>query len=638
MARTAQKQVSHPNAAALPTAFRPQLATLVENPPPGDEWVHEVKFDGYRIGCRIEGNDIRLISRNGNDWTANFPEVRQAAAQLNVQRAFLDGEVAVVLADGRTSFQALQNVSNSKPPRDLTYFVFDLLHLDGEDIARLPLEKRKERVKRLLESASGAGCIRYADHISGHGPEFFQQACRLGLEGIVSKRRDMPYQPGRNDCWLKAKCLQRQEFVVGGFTDPEGSRVGLGALLVGVRNDTGALVYAGKVGTGFTQKSARELRRRLDALEQKHCPFATRPPGSLGRNAHWVQPVLAAEVTFTEWTQDGKIRHPSFQGMREDKPATEIRRESPVAPPTGQHAVRHVTEVAGVRLTHPDRVLFPEIGLTKRGLAEYYEAIADWMLPHLAGRPLTLVRCPEGVGTSCFYMKHSRVWAPAGLRRVRIAEKKKLGEYLIADSLPALIGLVQMDVLEIHDWNSQIERVEQPDRLVLDLDPGPEVQWSDLIEAARLVRMIFEALGLQSFVKTTGGVGLHIVVPLLPEADWNTCLAVARAIAETMERHNPRVYTSAFAKRGRERKILIDYLRNNRTNTSVAAFSTRAKARATVSAPLAWDELSSRLRSDHYTVQNLPKRLAALKEDPWKSYWTTRQRLPTHAPQALAGL
>lgn len=328
MRRARETSVRNRNA-ALPTIFHPQLATLVKSPPDGDEWLHEVKFDGYRIGCRIDGRDIRLISRSGKDWTANFPEVRQAAAQLRVQRAFLDGEVAVLLADGRTSFQALQSVIGSPPPRDLTYLVFDLLHLDGEDIARLPLEERKARLKQLLDSSPGETLIRYADHVAGHGLAFFQQACGLGLEGIVSKRRDVPYQPGRNEYWLKAKCMTRQEFVIGGFTDPEGSRLGIGALLLGVCDDTGALVFAGKVGTGFTQKSAQELRRRLEALKQQECPFATCPPGRLGRTAHWVKPILVAEAAFTEWTRDGKIRHPSFQGLREDKPATEIRRERP---------------------------------------------------------------------------------------------------------------------------------------------------------------------------------------------------------------------------------------------------------------------------------------------------------------------
>jgi bifunctional non-homologous end joining protein LigD len=317
--------------------FRPQLAQVARQPPEGDEWLHEVKFDGYRIGCRIDGKDIRLISRNGKDWTSEFPEVRKAAGQLQVARAFLDGEVAVMLSDGRTSFQALQNAIGNAPPRDLVYFVFDLLHLDGEDVGRLPLEQRKARLNRLLASLGGEHPIRYADHVIDRGPEFFQQACRLGLEGIVSKRRDLPYQAGRSTHWLKAKCIKRQEFVIGGFTDPEGSRLGIGALLVGVYDPTGALVFAGKVGTGFTHKSAQEIRCRLDALEQNECPFATRPEGRLGRSAHWLRPTLVAEVAFSEWTHDGKIRQPSFQGLRTDKSPSAVHREAPAnAPPASR--------------------------------------------------------------------------------------------------------------------------------------------------------------------------------------------------------------------------------------------------------------------------------------------------------------
>ena len=614
--------------APLPERFEPQLATLVRTAPEGDAWLHELKFDGYRIGCRVDERTISLLSRNGKDWTDRFPEVRAAAAELPVRRAFLDGEVAVLLPDGRTSFQALQNAFSGGDRGNLVYFVFDLLHLDGEDVGRLPLEQRKARLAALLRSRSGKR-IRYSEHVIGRGPEFFARACRTGLEGIVSKRRDLPYASGRGPGWVKTKCIKRQEFVVGGFTDPEGSRLGIGALLVGVRDAEGVLVFAGKVGTGFTNRSAQELRRRLEAIEQPECPFVPRPPGWLGRNAHWVTLTLVAEVAFTEWTGDRKIRHPSFRGLREDKPVSDVRREKPAPAPSAS------TSMAGVRLTHPDRVLWPDIGFTKLDLARFYEAIADWILPHVGKRPLTLVRCPNGVGTSCFYMKHSPGWAPEGLQRVRIREKKKIGEYLIAGSLTALIGLVQMDVLEIHTWNSTIDHVEEPDRIVLDLDPGPEVRWPQVIEAARLVRSAFDALKLQSFVKTTGGAGLHVVVPLVRQAGWSECLALARGIAEAIERQSPRLYTTAFAKAGRERKILVDYLRNNRTNTSVAAFSTRAKPRAPVSVPLAWDELSPRLRSDHFTVRNLGKRLSGLKEDPWRAYWRCKQRI---APELLRAI
>jgi bifunctional non-homologous end joining protein LigD len=652
--RTARVAAADP----LPTGFNAQLATLVKAAPEGDEWLHELKYDGYRIGCRIDRGAVQLLSRNGKDWTERFPTACAAARRLRAERALIDGEVTVVLPDGRTSFQALQNAYGGGPGEgDIVYFVFDLLHLDGVDVGRLPLEERKARLQRLVDRRDGV--IRYADHVVGHGPEVFAAACRQRAEGIISKRRDLPYRPGRGPGWLKTKCIARQEFIIGGFTDPEGSRVGLGALLIGVRDAAGQLVFAGKVGTGFTQKSARELRQHLESIEQRDSPFAVRPAGWLGRNAHWVEPRLIAEVAFTEWTSDGKIRHPSFQGLREDKPAADVIRERPRTPRlvprrrrneqrvkqrgragakrvAPRRAVDGAAVVAGVPISHPDRVVYPDIPLTKLELARFYASIANWILPHLRGRPLTLVRCPEGVGTSCFYMKHAHLWAPAGLRRVAIPEKKKIGEYLVADSLEALIGLVQMGILEIHTWNSTTDHLEQPDRIVLDLDPGPRVSWPAVIDAARVVRTALDALGLESFVKNTGGRGLHVVVPLEPHAQWSECLEFARAVADAVVRLDPRSYTTNFAKAGRERQILIDYLRNNRTNTSIAAYSTRATPKAPVSTPLMWDELSPRMPADHYTVRTIGKRLSGLRVDPWQAYWTTRQRIPSDAVKRLA--
>jgi len=631
--------------AALPASWRAQLALLVTAPPAGDAWLHELKFDGYRIGCRMDGPAIRLISRNGNDWTSKFPEVRAAVADLPVRRAFLDGEVAAFLPDGRTSFQALQQAFKSAVRPALAYCVFDLLHLDGEDLSRLPLEERKQRLQTLLARQRATSRIRYSDHVIGNGAKFFEHACRQGLEGIISKRRTAPYEPGRGGSWVKTKCITRQEFVIGGFTEPEGSRAGIGALLVGVHEEKGALRFAGKVGTGFTRTSALELRQRLEPLAQPKSPFVNTPTRGLGRHVHWVTPTLVAEVAFTEWTADGKIRHPSFQGLREDKRGAEVIHERPAAiteksaPAT--HRVLRATapaQVAGVRITHPDRVLWPAIRFTKLGLAQFYEEIAAWILPHLAGRPLTLVRCPRGVGAPCFYMKHSPAWAPSDLRRVRLQEKKKVGEYLIADSLPALIALVQMDVLEIHTWNTKTAGGMHADRVVFDLDPGPSVRWARVIDTARLVRDALQTLGLTSFVKTTGGAGLHVVAPLAPPVEWSAALTFARALANALARHNPALYTTTFAKAGRERKILIDYLRNNHTNTAVAAYSTRAKPDAPVSVPLAWDELDVRVRSDHYTVRNLVKRLAGLRADPWKAYGTCRQRLTPDALEAVARL
>ncbi|MFL5308814.1 MAG: DNA ligase D, partial [Myxococcales bacterium] len=446
---------------------------LVDSPPEGDGWLHEVKFDGYRIGCRVERGAAVLISRKGNDWTRDFPEVRDAAARLPVRSALVDGEVAVVLPDGRTSFQALQGVLAGGDRRGLTYFAFDLLHLDGRDLRASPLEERKATLARVIRPGP---VVKYTEHWTGGGLQVFGEACRLGFEGLVSKRRDAPYRSGRNAQWVKSKCTLRQEFVVGGFTDSQRGKDRIGSLLVGHRDDAGNLVFAGKVGTGYTSAVARDLRRRLEPLEQRHSPFARRPPGWLGRKAHWVRPELVAEVAFTEWTRDGKVRHPSFQGLRADKPARRVVRERPRV------------EVAGIPISHPERVVFPDQGITKLDLARYYESSGDRIVSHVAGRPLTLVRCPGAIGDDCVFMKHSKVWAPPALRRIRIPEKTKLGEYLVADSVAAVVSLAQMDVVEIHTWNSRAEHVEQPDRIVLDLDPGPEISRRQVIDAARLVR------------------------------------------------------------------------------------------------------------------------------------------------------
>jgi bifunctional non-homologous end joining protein LigD len=622
-----------PTKATLPRTYAPQLATLARTPPEGPEWLHEMKYDGYRIGCRIDRGAVTLLSRNGKDWTAAFPEIVRAAEKLRVTQALFDGEVAILLPDGRTSFQALQNAAAGESRRRLVYFVFDLLYLDGENLAPLPLEERKAR----LASIAGLGTrgrIRVSPHVVGRAKDVFAQACKLGAEGIVSKRRDAPYRAGRRGEWIKTKCVKRQEFVIGGFTDPEGARKGIGSLLVGYY-DGDRLVFAGKVGTGFTQKGALDLRRTLEDIETGTCPFNPPPAGWLGKHAHWVRPKLVAEVVFTEWTGDGKIRHPSFQGLRRDKPPREVTRETEQDAAAAPEHARDI--VAGVRLTHADRVLFADAGITKSGLAAYYESIAGWILPHLEGRPLTLVRCPEGASADCFYMKHSKAWAPSHVRRVRIQEKKKIGEYLIVDTLPALVSLVQMNVLEIHTWNSKIDRVEQPDRLVFDIDPGPDVAWPDVIGAARLVRALLADLGLDSFVKNTGSRGLHVVVPLRPEREWAECLAFSRGLAEHIAADDPDRFTTTFAKAGRERKILIDYLRNNRTNTSVAAFSTRRKPHAPVSMPLAWEELDASVPADRFTVLTTPERLSRLRRDPWRDYWTTRQRISARAYKAIVG-
>ena len=631
----------------LPDFVAPQLATLVASPPAGDEWLHEMKFDGYRILCRIEKGRATLWSRNGRDWTAQFPAIAAAAARLPARQAFLDGEIAMLLPNGTTSFQALQNALSSNRQGQLVYFVFDLLHLDGQDLTGATLEARKSALETLVGPRRD-GTVRYSTHVVGHGEEFFRQACRLSLEGVVSKRRDHPYEPGRGRSWLKVKCIQEQEFVVGGFTEPKGARTGLGALLLGVNGESGALAYAGKVGTGFTAPMAKRLRERLDRIRIPQSPFERPPPGAA--DAHWVKPELVAEVEFTEWTEDGRLRHPSFKGIREDKAAADVVRERPAKPPatprrvgsgapktapsTGEKTSRARGDdaddavVAGVRITHPDRVVYPEDGVTKARLARYYAAVAEHILPHLRSRPTALVRCPDGVGRECFYQKHPGPWTPPSLRRVRIREKSKTDEYLVIEDVAGLVGLVQMGVLEIHTWNAQAERLERPDRLVFDLDPGPDVPWRAVLTAARLVREALEGQGLESFVKTTGGKGLHVVTPIKPGPGWPACVAFARHVVHGLVAETPRAFTATMAKSARAGKIFIDYFRNQRGATSVAAYSTRARPGAPVSTPITWEELDAIPAGSHFTIARVERRLARLAADPWARYTTLRQSLP----------
>jgi bifunctional non-homologous end joining protein LigD len=626
-------------AATLP-GYAPQLATLVSAAPDSDEWLHETKYDGFRVGLVIDKGRAQLFTRNGLDWSERFPALVDAALRLPVSSALLDGELALELPGGRTSFQELQNAARRRARPNC--FLFDIHWIDGEDLRPLPLERRKARLEALL-AARGTSLLRYSSHVIGRGAWVHGEACRAGLEGIISKRRDAPVTPGRSRTWVKTKCVGRQEFVIGGFTDPQGAREGLGALLIG-HHQGGRLVWAGKVGTGFTTRSARELRARLDPLVQESSPFVPAPRA--GRGVHWVRPELVAEVAFTEWTEGGKIRHPSFQGLREDKPAGRVVRERPAdavsgnegattavsrgASPTARSVPRGEapTVIRGVAISNPQREMYPGEGLTKLDLVRYIDTVGEWMLPHVAGRPLTLVYCPQGIGGECTFLKHGKTWGPKTLRRVKIREKTKIGEYMIADSIEGLVSIMQMNWVEVHTWNSTATHLEHPDRLIIDLDPGPDVPWKDVVTAARETRSVLADAGLAAWLKTTGGRGLHVVVPLAPAASWQKGLAFSQGIAETLVKASPRRYTTAFAKAGRESLILVDVMRNNRANTAIAAYSPRARAGAPVSTPLAWDELSSRRRPDRFTVRTVPARLSRLGADPWKDYWTCQQRLP----------
>jgi len=621
---------------ALPAFVPPQLATLVDAVSQGEPWLYEIKFDGYRMLCRVTNRQVAFLTREGHDWTRQFSFLIEPVTALPVREALFDGEIVALREDGSSDFQLLQNSLKGDRQATIVYFVFDLLYLDGDNLMNTPLLSRKETLAKLFKPNHDS-LIRYSEHWFD-GNQLYEEACRRSLEGIISKRSDLPYRSGRSRDWLKVKCLMSQEFVICGYTDPARSRKGLGALLLGVYDDAGELRYAGRVGTGFTIQTLNELESRLSKICQTATPLNEPLTGASAKGVHWVKPQLVAQVAFTGWTADGLLRHPSFQGLREDKPAKQIRRESvlPTAkvPRPGASSTAtvrssaHNDQVGGVTLTHPDRVLYPEQGITKRELAEYYEKIADWILPHVSGRPLTLVRCPEGHRKQCFYQRNVEDDVPTGIRRIHIRARKTMKNCPIIDSLAGLIALVQMGVLEIHTWGAREENIERPDRLTFDLDPDPSLPWKSLHGAASEVSDRLSVLGLSGFVKTTGGKGLHVVIPITPKHNWNQVKTFAKAFAESMAHDSPDLYVATMSKSKRKGKIFLDYLRNSRTATAVCAFSTRARAGAPVSVPLGWNELTADLRSDHFNLRNVPERLASLRKDPWYDFEAARRPLP----------
>ena len=649
---TGKKQLAGARRAPQEEWSPPQLATLLDKAPVGEEWVHELKYDGYRILCRVKNESAKLVTRNAHDWTTKLHRIAEAAAALPVKSAWLDGEVVALRPDGSISFQALQNAFDTRSETNLVYYVFDLLYLNGYDLKQVGLLERKHALAAIVPSAT-AGLIRYSDHIPGRGEVVFAEACRRGMEGIISKRTDAVYLAGRNRNWIKVKCGHRQEFVIGGFTDPTGSRVAFGALLLGVYDEQGQFEFVGRTGTGFSERSLKELHKQLIALKQSQSPFVNPPSGVDSRGVHWVKPRLVAEVSFAEWTNEGLLRQAAFQGLRKDKAAksvikegpgksTPVRTNSSGAPKTpirrrarmaghpakeNETATKGPATVAGVTVSHPDRILYPGQGFTKLALARYYERVSTWLLPHLQDRPLTLVRCPEGYNKECFYQKHANRTVPDSIGRVKIPEGNGVSWYMLADSLPAVIGLVQMGVLELHTWGAKRDGLDRPDRIIMDLDPDPTVPWKFVIEGAQLVRTLLNELDLECFVKTTGGKGLHVVLPLRRVHTWDEVKTFSKGVADHLMRLVPDRFVANMSKQKRKGKIYLDYLRNAKGATAIAAYSTRARPGAPVSVPLAWEELSVDVRSDHFTVENVVERLNGLKRDPWRDYFTVKQKL-----------
>ncbi|MFC6644221.1 DNA ligase D [Granulicella cerasi] len=624
-----------------PDFLPPQLAVEATEPPATAAWLHEIKLDGYRIQARKHGDKVQLLTRKGLDWTHRMKPVAEAVSRLAVDDVTLDGEVCVIDEHGVTSFAALQAWFQQNEPAPLTYFAFDLLHLDGHNPRNLPLRERKQILAKLLTNADET--LQLSEDVSDPGSEVLAHACKLHAEGIVSKRADAPYRGTRSNDWLKSKCLREQEFVICGWTDSSTSAHALGSLLLGVYDDAGTLHYCGRTGTGFTQTTRKLLHAQLAKLAANSCPFP-RKPADARSDVHWVKPRLVAQVRFATWTSDNLVRQAAFLGLREDKPAEEVRREEATVAPTPKaaraahtthaHAAHmtkpaaKATEHAPVRLTHPDKILDTESQLTKQELADYYWAVAPHMLPALEGRPLSLVRCPEGAGHPCFYQKHANHTLPAGVGSVMVPDKKT-GDpepYITLDTPEALAGLAQMGVLEVHPWGSRNDNLEHPDRLILDLDPDESLTWPTLAAAAEEVRKLLKKLGLTSFLKTTGGKGLHVVAPLEPTLTWPELKDAAHRIVLSLERQNPALYLTKMTKAARVGKIYLDYLRNERGATAVAPFSPRARLGCAVSFPLPWSALKEKSHPRR-TVKDFPTWRDELRHDPWKAFASTRQRL-----------
>ena len=637
----------------------PELATLADAVPEGPNWVHEIKFDGYRTMAMIDQGDVRLLTRSGLDWTPKYQAIADELKHLGLGQAIIDGEIIAVNDQGASSFQKLKNELGAERSENLQYYVFDLLVLDGENLTRLPLLDRKAKLKGLLDGRDLHNRVFYSEHFAENA-EFLPRVCSLEMEGIISKRVDSIYSGKRTEAWLKVKCHKRQEFVIVGFTESEHAGRGFRSLILGYYKD-GALQFAGKVGTGFNGDSLASIRKKMDALKVVPKPFKKLPP-DVGHGI-WIEPELVCEVEFTEWTDEGRLRHPSFQGLREDKLAKDVHRDQEVpvaeaqkdaeaevkaapskakvskgaekAPKPARKGEDRV-DVSGVSVSHPDRIVFPATGEVKLDLVKYYQAVADHMLPHVGGRPVSVLRIPENIDGEQFFQRH--LPANGGLHNVDEVEvpiKARTEQYMAFDDELGLLSLSQWGAIEFHPWQCRVDKPLLPDRMIFDLDPDPEAPWQNVVDGASEVRERMRELGLESFLKTTGGKGLHIVVPIERKFGFATIKAFTRAIAESMAHDDPKRYIATMSKEKRKGKIFVDYLRNDITATAVSAFSIRARPGATVSTPLLWSELRPGLKPAEFNIHTVPDRLANQKADPWADYFRVGQGINPDFLRAL---
>lgn len=641
--------------AALPLALAPQLATLVEKPPhDAAAWRYEIKFDGYRLLARVDGTDVRLFTRQGHDWTSKLRALARDVGALGLPDGWLDGEIVVLGKHGETDFQALQNAFDTARVEAIRYFAFDLPYFAGHDLRKVPLLERRALLRRIFEH-NASPRLQFSEDFEASAGDMLDAACRMKLEGVIGKRVDSGYVSARSNTWIKLKCTLRQEFVVAGFTDPKGSRNGIGSLLLGVHDSGGRLRYAGNVGTGFDTRTLDDLRAQLDALRADAAPFHTVPAGVRG---HWVKPRLVAEVSFGSWTREGRVRHAVFHGLRTDKPAGAVSVERPAdpagkgkaaattrrqpapetasRPKAGAKAARPTAVGGKVSISHAERVIDAESGLTKGELVRYYERAAPLMLPHLRGRPIAMVRAPSGVAGEQFFQRHSDTLRVDGLNVLDPGLWPGHPALLEIASAEALVAAAQLNVVEFHTWNASKRSIDRPNRIIFDLDPGEGVPWEQVQESAALTKALLDELGLASFLKTSGGKGLHVVVPVTPRAGWDELKDFARDVVLHMAATLPQRFVAKSGARNRVGKIFIDYLRNGMGATTVAAFSARARPGLGVSIPVAWDELDGLTSAAQWTVANVEARLDALEAaDPWADYAGTRQAI-TRAAARLA--
>lgn len=648
-------QLTGARKAKLPELLKPELATLVESAPSG-EWSYEIKFDGYRVMARIDHDEVKLFTRNGHDWTHKLPGQAEALAALGLESAWLDGEMVVANEQGVPDFQALQNAFDSGSSASIVYYLFDLPYLNGVDLREVPVEERRAALATVLKLNENP-LLRFSDAF-GESPEaLLNSACEMQMEGLIGKRLGSPYVSRRTRDWIKLKCKHRQEFVVVGFTDPKGARSAFGALLLGLHDrDSGELRYAGKVGTGFNEATLKRIYEQLKPLQTKKTSVVNPPSGFEAKGVHWLKPTLLAEVAFAEMTKDGSVRHAVFHGLRDDKPAEEITEELPKAvntsasktaapkstaknkstaekpdaaePKTAQSTVApsQIGLASGkVRITHPDRVIDASSGTTKMQLAEYYASVAEWILPQLKDRPVALVRAPDGIAGELFFQKNAERLAIPGIVTL---DKELTGQpVMIINNAKALIGAVQMSTVELHTWNATSVDLDKPDRFVLDLDPDPALPWKSMIEATQLTLTVLDELGLKAFLKTSGGKGIHLIVPLTRKHGWDEVKDFSHAIVSHMAKLLPDRFSAVSGPKNRIGRIFIDYLRNGLGATTICAYAVRTREGLPVSVPIFREEVAQLKGGNQWNVHNVHERLADIGDEPWADLKKTRQTI-----------